>query len=223
MSKYKTGDKVVLEIIQDDNYGDYKVGNKTHSWWNSHELLDNGSVPLSKYIKSMGEKLHNQRVEINRLLKENKELKINANWCDNCAKADSIDEARAEGQKEAWKLALKLRYMDYEDKVECFDLEYDGKEKWIEIMEKYTYAEAAAKVAEWERKKEEICVGDVVTDGNGESAVVTFINDIGTVFYIWNRGVTRQLEMEKFKKLFTKTGRHIDVDAWLAQIGGEQE
>lgn len=222
MSKYKTGDKVVLEIIQDDSYGDYKVGNETHSWWNSHELLDNGSVPLSKYIKSMEEKLHNQRVEINRLIEENKELKINANWRDNCAKADSIDKARAVGQQEAWELARKISLLEGDGGYSSNELNEIFGINYLSEIFNLTYSEAAAKVAEWERKKEEICVGDVVTDGNGESAVVTFINDIGTVFYIWNRGITRQLEMEKFKKLFTKTGRHIDVDAWLAQIGGEE-
>ena len=169
-----------------------------------------------KYEQQLEDIIARQKEEITRLLERNAELQgLNDTICE-----ETVEQAIAAGQEEAWILALKLRYMDYEDKFECFDLEYDGKEKWIEIMEKYTYTEAAAKVAEWERKKEEICVGDVVTDGNEESAVVTFINDIGTVFYIWNRGVTRQLEMEKFKKLFTKTGRHIDVDAWLAQIGG---
>lgn len=67
-----------------------------------------------------------------------------------------IEQARAEGQNEAWGLAMKLRYMDYEDKLECFGLKHDGEEKWVEIMEKYTYPEAAAKVAQWEKAKEEI-------------------------------------------------------------------
>ena len=176
---------------------------------------------MSLYEEQLEAKIRRQAAEITRLLAENAELKKDLEYYHTGTDTCDIESAIAAGQEEAWILALKLRYMDYEDKVECFDLEYDGKEKWIEIMEKYTYTEAAAKIAEWERKKEEICVGDVVTDGNGESAVVTFINDIGTVFYIWNRGVTRQLEMEKFKKLFTKTGRHIDVASMLAQIGGD--
>lgn len=223
MSKYKTGDKVVLEIIQDDSYGDYKVGNETHSWWNSHELLDNGSVPLSKYIKSMEEKLHNQRVEINRLIEENKELKINANWRDNCAKVDSIDKARTAGQEEAWKLALKLRYMDYEDKVECFGLEYDGKEKWIEIMEKYTYAEAAAKVEAWERQKEEICVGDVLLSKTipTKCIVISFEKLENTACILWKDGSSGKRNINELKKDFKKIG-HIDIASMLAQIGGEE-
>ena len=40
---------------------------------------------------------------------------------------------------EAWKLALKLRYMDFEDKVRIFRLgENFTGDAWIAIMEKYT-------------------------------------------------------------------------------------
>lgn len=71
---------------------------------------------------------------------------------------NAFEAGQVKGQNDAWKLALKLRYMDYDDKVECFGLEYDGKEKWIEIMEKHTYTEAAAKVEAWEQKEEENCL-----------------------------------------------------------------
>lgn len=153
---------------------------------------------MSLYEEQLETKIKRQKSEITRLLKENAELK----------------SARAAGQQESWELALKLRYMDYEDKVECFDLEYDGKEKWIEIMEKYTYTEAAAKVAEWENAKKEICVGDVVeceehcgvVVGAGEVYVKGFTSD-------WT-------PFQWMKQSCTKTGRHIDVNALLAQIGG---
>lgn len=217
MSKYKTGDKVVLEIIQDDSYGDYKVGNETHSWWNSHELLDNGSVPLSKYIKSMEEKLHNQRVEINRLLEENKELKINTNWCDNCAKVDSIDKVRAAGQQEAWELARKYMLMTQREREAIFGSGYNAL---YGVLTYFDYKHAAAKVAEWERKNEEICVGDVVNIRNiNICGVVTYVNTTdSTMIVMTSNGSTIFIEKEDC----TKTGRHIDVGAWLAQIGGEE-
>ena len=216
MGRFEVGDKIVLEISGID--GKYIVVDKCVKPLSEYtESIEKKNHRKQHQIERLVMKLHRQADEITRLLKENEELKKSME----IIRDKAFEAGQVKGQNDAWELALKLRYMDYEDKVECFDLEYDGKEKWIEIMEKYTYTEAAAKIAEWERKKEEICVGDVVTDGNGESAVVTFINDIGTVFYIWNRGVTRQLEMEKFKKLFTKTGRHIDVASMLAQIGGD--
>jgi len=60
-----------------------------------------------------------------------------------------------QGMNDAWKLALRLRYMDYEEKLECFGLEHDGQEKWVEIMEKFTPSEVATMLNEYERKKEQ--------------------------------------------------------------------
>ena len=219
MSKYKTGDKVVLEIIQDDSYGDYKVGNKTHSWWNSHELLDNGSVPLSKYIKSMEEKLHNQRVEINRLLEENKELKFNDNWCDHCAKADSIDEARAAGQEEAWELARKIICSPGYSISELKEIFGSKSISWC--ISCNTYSEAAAKVAEWEKTKEEICVGDVfLSNRTGGKCIVTHI-DNETVTTLWDDNFYGNRSKNYIREGFEKIG-HIDIASMLAQIGGEE-
>ena len=169
---------------------------------------------MDVYTDPLNDKIKRQTAEITRLLAENAELKKDLEYYHTGTDTCDIESAIAAGQEEAWILALKLRYMDYEDKVECFDLEYDGKEKWIEIMEKYTYTEAAAKVAEWERKKEEICVGDVVeceehygvVVGAGEVYVKGFTSDWTP--FLW------------MKQSCTKTGRHIDVDAWLAHIGG---
>ena len=127
----------------------------------------------------------------------------------------AFEAGQVKGQNDAWELALKLRYMDYEDKVECFGLGYDGKEKWIEVMENYTYAEAAAQVAEWKKAKEEICVGDVV-ECEGSYGVVVGAGEV----YV--KGFTSDwTPFQWMKKDCTKTGRHIDVDAWLAQIGGD--
>ena len=218
MSKYKTGDKVVLEIIQDDSYGDYKVGNETHSWWNSHELLDNGSVPLSKYIKSMEEKLHNQRVEINRLIEENKELKINANWHDNCAKVDSIDKARTAGQQEAWELARKCMLMTDREREAIFGSGYNAL---YGVLTYFDYKHAAAKVAEWERKKEEICVGDMLlSNGTSNKCVVTYIG-CELITMLWDDGSCSNKPKNFIRERFKKIG-HIDVASMLAQIGGEE-
>ena len=170
---------------------------------------------MDVYTDPLNDKIKRQAAEITRLLAENAELKKDLECYYTGTDTCDIESARAAGQRESWELALKLRYMDYEDKVECFGLGYDGKEKWIEVMENYTYAEAAAKVAEWERKKEEICVGDVVefeehygvVVGVGEWSIQGFTSDL-TPFQ-W------------MKQDCTKTGRHIDVDALMAQIGGD--
>ena len=169
---------------------------------------------MSLYEEQLEAKIKRQEAEITWLLAENAELKKDLEYYHTGTDTCDIESAIAERQEEAWILALKLRYMDYDDKVECFDLEYDGKEKWIEIMEKYTYTEAAAKVAEWERKKEEICVGDVVECERSYGVVV----GAGEVYV---KGFTSDwTPFQWMKKSCTKTGRHIDVDAWLEQKGG---
>ena len=175
-----------------------------------------------KYEQQLEDIIARQKEEITRLLKRNAELQgLNSTICDVCKNdeflKETAEQARAAGQEEAWKLALKLRYMDYEDKVECFDLEYDVKEKWIEIMEKYTYTEAAAKVTEWERKKKEICVGDIVEFTNGIKAVVIKVYEDGEVALLFSDGGYGTYRPHKN---WHKTDRHIDVDAWMAQIGG---
>ena len=172
---------------------------------------------MDVYTEPLESKIKRQAAEITRLLAENEELKKDLECYYTGTDTCDIESARAAGQRESWELALKLRYMDYEDKVECFGLGYDGKEKWIEVMENYTYAEAAAKVEEWEKAKEEICVGDVV-EFEGSYGVVVGVGEC----YI--KGFTSDWTPFQFmKKDCTKTGRHIDVDAWLAQIGGESD
>ena len=169
---------------------------------------------MDVYTDPLNDKIKRQAAEITRLLAENEELKKDLECYYTGTDTCDIESARAAGQRESWELALKLRYMDYEDKVECFGLGYDGKEKWIEVMENYTYAEAAAKVAEWERKKEEICVGDVV-EVNGLYAIVTYeYEEFASIVHADGQTYFGR------KDVMTKTGRHIDVDAWLAQIGG---
>ena len=171
---------------------------------------------MDVYTDPLNDKIKRQAAEITRLLAENEELKKDLECYYTGTDTCDIESARAAGQRESWELALNLRYMDYEDKVECFGLGYDGKEKWIEVMENFTYAEAAAKVAEWERQKEEICVGDVV-ECEGSYGVVVGAGEV----YV--KGFTSDwTPFQWMKKDCTKTGRHIDVNAWMAQIGDER-
>lgn len=67
----------------------------------------------------------------------------------------SLTDDYKKGAEAAWKLALNLRYMDYEDKLKCFNLEHDGQEKWVQIMENNTFEEAQAKLDEWAHKSKE--------------------------------------------------------------------
>ena len=181
MSKYKVGDKVVMEITD-------KISVMEEPWY----VLSNATSIYEPYLNEAAESL-----------------------------STYIEQARAEGQNEAWELALKLRYMDYEDKLECFGLKHDGEEKWVEIMEKYTYPEAAAKVAEWEKAKEKIKVGDVLEGiyDNEVKCIVTNLCPDNMAYLVFDDGTAGVYELDNLKK----TGRHIDIDSFLKRIGGEQE
>ena len=201
MNKYKAGDKVVYEVKGVIRDGVYLL-----SGWKESE-------PLSTYTEPLVTKIKRQAAEITRLLAENKELKEESkrNYTIN------IEMARAEGHSEAWELARKIAVIPKNGGY--------GGSKLIEIFNtalideifNLTYSEAAAKVAERERQKEEIKVGDVVSHEEKYGVVISE----GTICF---RGFTDDgTPFEWYKERCTKTGRHIDIGSFLKQIGGEQE
>ena len=213
--KYKVGDKVVMKIISadQDEIKTYSVSgvNNNWRWCLPQNLLERYTEPLSTYTEPLEAKIRRQAAEITRLLAENKELKEEnkRNYTIN------IEMARAEGHSEAWKLARKIAVIPK-------DGGYGGS-KLIEIFNtalineifNLTYPFAAAKVAEWEKAKEEIKVGDVVSR-EGLYGVVKSVSDD------WLNGITASgISFQWLKRKCTKTGRHIDIDSFLKQIGGE--
>lgn len=178
-------------------------------------------------------KLHNQAAEIKRLLAENAGLKeqvkkliagfndFNKNICEACEHIDSVDKARAEGQNEAWELARKILFEEKQGGME------DEKYKAIfgsgtpsaYVIKDHTYPEAAAKVEAWEKAREEIKVGDVVRVENIHRTygVVTCVDGCKITLML-NSGVA----VYRNENACYKTGRHIDIDSFLKQIGGEE-
>ena len=261
MSKYKVGDKIVMEItkIFSDNFGtkDYIVKGFTRCGEN---CLSEHSEPLSTYTLPLEAKIHRQAEEITRLLAEivklkedfkdiepleakikrqakeitrllieNKELKEENKklFC----KVDSYDlygdqheveynQAFNQGAEEAWELAKKINDMDIYDTEEIF-IEA-GAFHLGNVLENYTYPEAAAKVEEWEKAKEEIKRGDIVI--NKPDASVEFcVTDIDYDGYLYGIGRNGGIYIGRDPKDWHKTGRHIDVDSFLKQIRGEEK
>ena len=182
MSKYKVGDKVVMEItdkvevMEEPNYilSDATVVNQGY--------IDKAAEPLSTYI----------------------------------------EQARAEGQNEAWELAKKIVLQPINDGYKRSEFEEIFGCGYIsDIFEKYTYPEAATKVSQWEKAKEEIKVGDVLENMafSKVKCVVTNLYPDNMAYSIFGDGTAGMHELNKFKK----TGRHIDIDSFLKQIRGEQE
>ena len=225
MNKYKVGDKVVMEITD-------KISVMEEPWYVLSEAtsifetyLDKAAEPLSTYTEPMEAKIRRQAAEITRLLAENKELKEQMKFdlptliSEEDRRRMDINKARTEGTEAAWELAKKIILNDKgcysgEELKEIFGYAYSQT-----LIRNYTYPEAAAKIAEWEKAKEEIKVGDVFQDDDGNNAIVTSIKG-NTIYYMWDDGDTRSGFAEDVKKHFTKTGRHIDIDSFLKQIGG---
>ena len=163
---------------------------------------------MDVYTDPLNDKIKRQAAEITRLLAENENLKaenVNVIWY--------IEQAFDRGCNAAWKLAQKIIAIHGYSLEEIEGI--FGTRNARECLLNYTYTEAAAKVAEWKQKKEEICVGDVVMLYE-KLGLVTFVGKHVTV--ITEKGTT----FVATRGDCTKTGRHIDVDAWLAQIGDER-
>ena len=213
--KYKVGDKVVLTVTGTEEAvcHPYYVLND-----NNFNILvssiDKCAEPLSTYTEPLEAKIHRQAAEIKRLLAENEKLKAengNVIW--------EIEQAFDRGCNEAWELARKIiltgkGFYSGEELQEIFGYAYSQT-----LMKNYTYPKAAAKVVEWE--KATIKRGDEVEKNDLRDArfIVTFTN--GKLM----SGVTQSglvFSNEKTKD-WHKTGRHIDIDGFLKQIGGEEK
>ena len=215
MNKYKVGDKVVFTVT--GMFGDveyqYYALNKDFSVW--EKTIDKYSEPLSTYTEPLKAKIRRQAAEITRLLAENKELKEESkrNYTIN------IEMAIAEGHSEAWELARKIYLSEEEggyDGTELFEI---FNEVGLSDIYRLSYPEAAAKVAEWEKAKEKNKVGDVLEGiyDNEVKCIVTNLCPDNMAYLVFDDGTAGVYELDNLKK----TGRHIDIDSFLKQIGGE--
>ena len=148
---------------------------------------------------------------------------VNQGYIDKAAEPLStyIEQARAEGEQVAWKMAKKIVRQPINGGFNRSEFEEIFDEGYIsDIFEKYTYSEAATKVAEWEKTKDEIKAGDVFEFTSGGKAVVMKVYEDGEVALFFPDGGCGIYEPHES---WHKTGRHIDIDSFLKQIGGEQE
>ena len=237
MSKYKVGDKVVLTVtskVEDPSYSYYILSDDAVLL---ETTMNEDVEPLSTYTEPLEDTIQKYTVKIARLVMEKEELKdenerLKAENEKMSVKIDAYElrgdqheveynQAFNQGAETAWELARKINDMDIYDTEEIF-IEA-GAFHLGNVLENYTYPEAAAKVTEWEKAKEEIKRGDIVKirEGNNNDLCVlcmstdkkyyNAVDGYGAVYYLLT------------KEMIAKTGRHIDVDSFLKQIGGKQE
>ena len=215
MSKYKVGDKATIEVLG-KSMTEYIVEDYTRKRiYFDTKSLDGISEPLSTYTEPLEAKIRRQAAEITRLLAKNKGLKEDFEK----SKRVNLNMGRVAGQNEAWELVRKIFDMETNDIEDIFIKE----DAWNlgTVLNNYTYQEAAAKVAEWEKAKEEIEVGDIITheEYDKDLCVMHISPDKKHYNAIDGYGTYYLLT----KEIITKTGRHIDIDSFLKQIGEEQE
>ena len=217
MSKYKVGDKIILTVTGTEEAvcHPYYVLND-----NSLNILvssiDNHAEPLTTHTEPLEAKIKRQAEEITRLLAENEKLKAengNVIW--------EIEQAFDRGCNEAWELARKITStvggLSSSELVEIFNAFLPR-----DILSNNTYPEAAAKVAQWEKAKEEIKRGDIIRNKYSTSSKFC-VTDIGCDGHLYGVGRYGLTYSNKNPEDWEKTGRHIDIDSFLKQIGGEQE
>ena len=170
---------------------------------------------MDAYTEPLNDKIKIQEEEIIRLLKENAELKRDLEYYHTGTDTCDIESARVTGQEEAWELAQKCMLMTDRKREAIFG---SGHNALYGVLTYFDYKHAAAKVAEWEQKKEEICVGDVLLSNRvGTKCIVTHINN-ETVTTLWDDNSYGDRSKNFIKEGFEKIG-HIDIASLLAQIG----
>ena len=116
--------------------------------------------------------------------------------------------------EEAWEIARKIVLLEDEGGIPIKDMVHIFGTKFTrEIIKEYSEHETKAKIKAWEAEKE-IKVGDVVKDCNGKIGVVISKGTSDNVLF--DDGSTWNYTDRTLKK----TGRHIDIEGLLKQIGG---
>lgn len=116
--------------------------------------------------------------------------------------------------EEAWEIAKNL-FANYSN-AELDDIFGKGW-SFPKLME-LTPHEAKAKIEAWEAEKE-IKVGDEVDICGDKGIVTSFGTDGDRIHVLYLDGIVNSYRKDKDIK---KTGRHIDIEGLLKQIGGDE-
>ena len=93
------------------------------------------------------------------------------------------------------------------------------------ILADNTVKEAKAKIEAWKKGNKEIHVGDVVYIKDEPDTLGIVVRndkaDAGYIYVLWNDGSCGDICIDSNGSGIKKTGRHIDIQSVLDQIGGE--
>lgn len=126
---------------------------------------------------------------------------------------NEIKEAYDKGLNDAWELANKLNNMVVQDIMDIYGFCLDRDE----VFEVMTPQEALSKLEAYEKEQALIKIGDVVKHCSVDSVGVVVkmhCNDRCYVLFRDGSGGIHKISE------FEKTGKHIDIQKILEQIGG---
>lgn len=205
MSKYKVGDKFVVEVD--------KVLSDADSPFIEGELYRIKGFKSLVFDEFGLDKLR----------------KINSDYIDDNseqAQNEAYDSGYTDGMDEAWEMAKKIilsedneEHYSYEELEDIFgDVQRYGVPGY-EVFKTLAPQQAKAKIEEWEKSKEEIKVGDEVFHGINGNEMFLVIADDNEFVWVYSR----QSSVQNIRKdELTNTGRHIDIQSVLEQIGGKE-
>ena len=127
---------------------------------------------------------------------------------------EAYNKGLEDGRNEAWELAKKLWRNDAKTNDDIYGIEY-----FIDIVNEYTPQEALAKLEAYEKEQNEMKVGDVVTVCGEKGIVVGYLCGLEE-YEVWMDGYERPQRI--CKNEIKKTGKHIDIQSILQQIGGTE-
>lgn len=195
MSKYKVGDKFVIEI-------DKVLENK--------ELPFGDESPLFK-VKGFKSLVFDEN-GLDMLDKLDSDY-INDNF------GELQDEAYEAGLRDAWELAITIEHGLIKSELK----EIFGMDNELYIVNEYTPQEAKAKIEAWEKSKEEITVGEVVEVNLSDTNFYgMYLGEDRNFWWLFTNDSVPQRISKRDTVLIEKTGRHIDIQSVLEKIGDKE-
>lgn len=130
------------------------------------------------------------------------------------SQVELANKTYTQGLADAWELGKRFAYGDLSNPKKRRDI-FGDTGLFACMNLKGGAEEALAKIEAYEREKE-IKVGDVVEAWSGAKGVVVAILTDGTLNIVYESGL---FGVACSKDCCTKTGKHIDIEAVLRQIG----
>ena len=134
--------------------------------------------------------------------------------------SEAYNKGLEDGRNDAWKLANKIAdTLTTSERAKIFGYVVNGITV-MDILRDFTPQEALLKLEAYEKEQNEMKVGDVVFDDDEPDVygIVTFVS-CEMIYIVWSDGSSG---VEYDFRDIKKTGKHIDIQSILQQIGGTE-